>query len=115
MGFIPGFMVPCLICERRIPTAQPARAIDENQIEHASESDHALSVMRPSLLLLLGLLAVIACASISRAAEPTPPQPSLVLVLTIDQFRGDYLNRFREHFVPGGLKLLLEGGAHFVD
>lgn len=41
--------------------------------------------------------------------------PSLVVVLTIDQFRGDYLERFREHFVPGGFRLLLEGGANFTD
>ena len=72
--------------------------------------------MRSSFLPRLGLfLALIGGASVARAAEPTPAKPSLVLVLTIDQFRGDYLNRFREHFVPGGLKLLLDGGANFVD
>jgi predicted AlkP superfamily pyrophosphatase or phosphodiesterase len=38
-----------------------------------------------------------------------------VLVLTIDQFRGDYLERFRGHFVPGGFRRLLEQGASFTD
>src|SRR4051794_40777764 len=41
--------------------------------------------------------------------------PSLVVVITVDQFRADYLARFRPHFVPGGIKLLLEQGANFID
>lgn len=61
------------------------------------------------------LFVLISSASLLRAAEPVPKQPALVLVLTIDQFRGDYLNRFREHLVPGGLKLLVDEGANFVD
>jgi hypothetical protein len=51
----------------------------------------------------------------ARAADPAPATPSLVVVLTIDQFRGDYLERFRGHFVPGGFRLLLEQGANFTD
>ncbi len=42
-------------------------------------------------------------------------KPALVVVMTIDQFRGDYLDRFGEHFVPGGFRLLLEQGANFTD
>jgi hypothetical protein len=41
--------------------------------------------------------------------------PSLVVVISIDQFRGDYLARFRHHFGPGGFNLFLEQGATFVD
>jgi hypothetical protein len=44
-------------------------------------------------------------------AEP----PSLVVVISIDQFRADYLERFRGHFGPGGFRLLMEQGAYFVD
>jgi predicted AlkP superfamily pyrophosphatase or phosphodiesterase len=43
------------------------------------------------------------------------PQPVLVVVISIDQFRADYLERFREHFGPGGFNLLLEQGAYFTD
>lgn len=64
-------------------------------------------------LSLLGLFP-LGLFSGARAAE-SPGTPSLVVVITIDQFRADYLNRFHEHFVPGGLRLLLEGGANFVD
>jgi hypothetical protein len=42
-------------------------------------------------------------------------QPSLVVVISIDQFRGDYLERFQPHFGEGGFNLFLQQGAHFVD
>jgi predicted AlkP superfamily pyrophosphatase or phosphodiesterase len=44
-----------------------------------------------------------------------PRRPKLVLILVIDQFRYDYLERFRPQFVERGFKLLLNGGANFVD
>ena len=52
-------------------------------------------------------------AGFVRAAEP--PRPALVVVIAVDQFRGDYLDRFGAHFAPGGLRLLMEQGANFVD
>jgi hypothetical protein len=51
----------------------------------------------------------------ARAASAQTTSPSLVLVITIDQFRGDYLERFAPHFVPGGFRLLMENGANFTD
>lgn len=60
---------------------------------------------------LLLCLSLLACgAPIARAAAP-----SLVVVITIDQFRGDYFARYREHFGPGGFNLLLDQGANFSD
>jgi predicted AlkP superfamily pyrophosphatase or phosphodiesterase len=44
-----------------------------------------------------------------------PNRPKLVLVLVIDQFRYDYLMRFRPFFGEGGFNRLLEGGAVFTD
>ena len=44
-----------------------------------------------------------------------PDRPKLVLVLVVDQFRFDYLMRFRPYFVKGGFNRLLEGGAVFTD
>src|SRR5215470_6110480 len=41
--------------------------------------------------------------------------PKLVVVLVIDQFRGDYLERYRYHFVEGGFRLFLDRGANFTD
>jgi predicted AlkP superfamily pyrophosphatase or phosphodiesterase len=44
-----------------------------------------------------------------------PDRPKLVLVLVIDQFRYDYLMRFRPYFGPRGFNRLLDGGAVFTD
>jgi predicted AlkP superfamily pyrophosphatase or phosphodiesterase len=41
--------------------------------------------------------------------------PKLVVVLVIDQFRGDYLERYHDFFVDGGFRLFLEHGAYFTD
>jgi hypothetical protein len=41
--------------------------------------------------------------------------PKLVVVIVIDQFRGDYLERYRDEFGEGGFRLLLEHGANFTD
>lgn len=49
------------------------------------------------------------------AAIAEEKRPALVVVITVDQLRGDYLERFREFLVPGGLRLLVEQGANFVD
>lgn len=42
-------------------------------------------------------------------------RPALVVVINIDQFRADYLERFRQHFGEGGFDLLLDQGADYVD
>src|SRR5262249_3789490 len=47
-------------------------------------------------------------------AGPSPTRPRLLLVLTIDQMRFDYLTRFGSLFT-GGFKTLLDGGAVFTN
>jgi predicted AlkP superfamily pyrophosphatase or phosphodiesterase len=42
-------------------------------------------------------------------------QPKLVVILVIDQFRGDYLNRDRDKFQGRGFNLLMKDGAWFTD
>ncbi len=41
-------------------------------------------------------------------------RPKLIVILVIDQFRSDYLVRFRQHFLERGFNLLLSG-ANFID
>jgi len=50
------------------------------------------------------------------------PVPKLVVAISIDQFRADYLNRFRNFYLPakqngklGGFNYLLETGANYTD
>ncbi len=60
------------------------------------------------LLLILGALQ-------AHAAPPRPtPPPTLVVHITVDQFRADYLNRWRPQ-LRGGLAWLLAHGAVFTD
>ena len=58
------------------------------------------------LLLLLSLAAALVAA--------TPKKPKLVLAIVVDQFRYDYLTRFRSEY-NGGLARLLNQGAVFTN
>lgn len=48
------------------------------------------------------------------AQDQAPPKPKLVVVVVVDQFRYDYLTRFR-HDYHGGLETLLTKGADFTN
>jgi predicted AlkP superfamily pyrophosphatase or phosphodiesterase len=65
---------------------------------------------RAALLALLWLLLVLSAAPREVFASP----PHLVVLLFGDQFRYDYLTRFRQ-FYSGGLRYLLDRGAVFTD
>jgi predicted AlkP superfamily pyrophosphatase or phosphodiesterase len=67
----------------------------------------------------LASLLLAATAAATPAARPSPvpasvsARPKLVLALAIDQFRYDYLTRFRSEYT-GGLRRLLDRGAVFT-
>lgn len=70
---------------------------------------------------LLSALCALAGSASPQAPIGSDP-PRLVLVLSIDQFRGDYLQRFSPLYLPtrsrdgvGGLRWLLERGAAYLD
>src|ERR1700738_3961988 len=42
-------------------------------------------------------------------------RPKLVVIIIIDQFRGDYLERYHDQFGEGGFRLFLDHGANFTD
>src|SRR5256885_11303495 len=42
-------------------------------------------------------------------------RPKLVVVIVIDQFRADYLERYRDQFGEGGFRLFLDHGAYFTN
>ncbi len=42
-------------------------------------------------------------------------QPKLIVVISLDQFRYDYISRFHQYFVPGGFNFLLKNGANFTN
>lgn len=48
-------------------------------------------------------------------AQAYNAQPKLVVIVVIDQFRGDYLQRYRSEFKGRGFRLLMDEGAWFPD
>jgi arylsulfatase A-like enzyme len=65
---------------------------------------------------LLSTLFVLLPASGAAHASAYDGKPKLVVVLVLDQFRGDYLDRFRADFkTPHGFNLFLQQGAYFPE
>ncbi len=60
-------------------------------------------------LLLVWILIAPAWASVHNG------RPKLVVVIIVDQFRGDYLERYRDRFGPDGFRLLIDKGAWFTE
>jgi len=64
-------------------------------------------------LLLLVLASFLKPVSVSASAYNG--HPKLVVVIVIDQFRGDYLERYRDQFGEAGFRLFLDHGAYFPN
>jgi hypothetical protein len=64
-------------------------------------------------MLLLCLAATPMLAAVPGSAYSG--HPKLVVIIVIDQFRGDYLDRYRADFGEGGFNLFLEHGAVFTN
>lgn len=64
---------------------------------------------------VLILLALYCSSSVSfTQSQPPPPAPRLILVMSIDQMRFDYLTRF-DPLYKGGLRMLLDRGGVFTN
>jgi predicted AlkP superfamily pyrophosphatase or phosphodiesterase len=63
-------------------------------------------------LILISSLVVFPSAGNASAYNA---RPKLIVVIVIDQFRGDYLERYRDQFGNGGFRLFLDHGANFTD
>ena len=80
-----------------------------------------LNLMR-ALALTLAALCLPAGDAVAQAAasrqpapiQPVSPRPTLVVMLTVDQLRPDYLSMWERQFT-GGLARLLRGGAVFLN
>jgi Type I phosphodiesterase / nucleotide pyrophosphatase len=69
--------------------------------------------MKRILLLLLALLVLLSSGPLAQRS-PSPTETRLVLLIAVDQFRYDYLTRFRSEYT-GGFKRLLTNGAVFTN
>ena len=71
---------------------------------------------KPVLCSLVAIIMLAWSLPLRPEVNPSfPNRPKLVLVLVIDQFRYDYLMRFRPFFVKGGFNRLLDGGAVYTN
>jgi predicted AlkP superfamily pyrophosphatase or phosphodiesterase len=70
--------------------------------------------LRPAPLLLCSTFLLL-CSIASAFASAYNARPKLVVVIVIDQFRGDYLERYRDQFGEGGFRVFLDRGAYFTD
>jgi hypothetical protein len=77
--------------------------------------------MNPRLRFSIALLASFAALILalllpaSASAQAYSGRPKLIVIVVIDQFRGDYLNRDRPEFKGRGFRLFTEEGAWFTD
>ncbi len=75
--------------------------------------------MRKTLPAAIAVAALAACASSGNSTPPgatptTPSKPTLVVMLTLDQLRGDYIQRFRPQ-LTGGLARFANSGAWYTN
>lgn len=63
---------------------------------------------------LITLAALGFCCKLAAAQAPAPQRPTLVVMITIDGFREDYLTRFGPQ-LTGGLARLTKGGTWFTN
>src|ERR1700692_1854275 len=69
----------------------------------------------PRQCLALALAVSLVLPTIPAGASAYKAHPKLVVVIVIDQFRADYLERYRDQFPEGGFRLLLDHGANFTE
>src|SRR5262245_47204914 len=82
-------------------------------------TNHRLFDAEPAAMLnrsrIFSLIALSLCLLTSPCiAAAEQPKPKLILAVIVDQFRYDYLLRFRNSY-KGGINKLLTDGAVFVD
>jgi predicted AlkP superfamily pyrophosphatase or phosphodiesterase len=73
------------------------------------------NLLRKSISASLAALLTLAPAA-QASADAYHASPKLVVILVIDQFRGDYLDRYRDAITaPNGFNLFLQRGAYWND
>jgi predicted AlkP superfamily pyrophosphatase or phosphodiesterase len=83
----------------------------EDALPHPGCGAH-IPAMRSAVLAATCLATL--CLPGAMRAQAAPKKPTLVVLLAIDQFRGDYLQRFGPQ-LTGGIARLMKGGAVFTD
>lgn len=101
-----------LICAA--PSAFPNNTV----VEPKGSAGYRFLMKKLAVIFLI--ISAFALNAFALTAADYAKRPKLVVVLVIDQFRGDYLTRFEKRFIPagtakkpGGFKFLTQNGAWF--
>ncbi len=73
-----------------------------------------MSTLKPIVCRLLVAVLFLPWTPLARASA-YDARPKLVIILVVDQFRADYLDRYRADFKGRGFRLFLDHGAYFED
>src|SRR5262245_25729297 len=104
----------------RLLHSGPARGANEScarvtrRLNHSDTVFGMRSRIRTRAVSVLMLFLLLWSAGHPAAQARRPQRPRLVLLVAIDQFRYDYLTRFRDAYT-GGLRRLLDRGAVFTN
>src|ERR1051326_986472 len=71
--------------------------------------------MKNALRSCIAVLLVCVAAFPAAQASAYDAHPKLVVIIIIDQFRGDYLERVHGQLGQGGFRLFTDQGANFVN
>ncbi len=69
--------------------------------------------MRASLKRTCGVLALLLVLAATGFSSAYDARPRLIVMIVVDQLRGDLLERFHDQFGPAGFRLLTDRGAYF--
>jgi predicted AlkP superfamily pyrophosphatase or phosphodiesterase len=90
--------------------------LNRNRLHRGSPNQErsriSLLVNTPALLSLA--FALVSISPVTAQTTKAPQRPKLVVLLVVDQMRGDYVDKFRGQWT-GGLKRLFDEGAWFRD
>ena len=66
---------------------------------------------------MAGVVAILALCWLAGCDKPRDDaeRPKLVLLIVVDQLRGDFLDRYGERLEPGGLRRLVGAGLHYRE
>jgi hypothetical protein len=76
---------------------------------------YTIAHMRYSLRTALALLLLIVLVASPAFAAAYNAQPRLVVIIVVDQLRGDLLERYHDEMPPGGFRRLMDDGAWFTQ
>ena len=73
------------------------------------------SLSKRLLSVFIFVLPLLAASARSSFASAYNGRPKLVVIIVIDQFRGDYLERYHDQFGDAGFRMLMDHGAYFPN